>query len=186
MTRSTRYLFLYRRALVSLFALAGACASDDSDTRTGAANAALAPALTECVADAECVAVSSSMCPVCGGNQAEWLFVRKDAQDAVPVERVDSCDPCYGTAPRVLCAEGRCAAFSELQGGRASSTCFSPTQALERAYFGAVGCDCAASEPDVCATAPDNRHVALSCLLSDGRSRWLAGVDGPCRANVIE
>jgi len=106
-----RYLNASTAAILVSGIQVGCSGDGDNSPNAIDTSGALAPALTACSTDAECVALSSNGCPVCGGNPATWLFVRADAQEALrPDGSTLSCDPCASTPPAVYCAaDGHCA-----------------------------------------------------------------------------
>lgn len=60
--------------------------------------------------------------------------------------------------------------------GKASSSCYSPTQNLEHAYDeAAMGCDCAPGSMSMCPRDATGRGVALEC-----GDQWSAVEDGAC------
>jgi hypothetical protein len=138
--------------------------------------------LSRCTSDGDCAAVSRSCCPAYSSAPAEYVGVRKGADNAL-LECVPA-QPCVPSeahpVPIAFCAkDGHCAVRRrETLSGAESSDCYSPTQNLEIAYKpDAVGCDCEPFSLSVCRSDGAGNRVTLVCL---PKNQWISGEDGPC------
>ncbi|HMI92121.1 MAG TPA: hypothetical protein VK509_12185 [Polyangiales bacterium] len=136
---------------------------------------------TECSNDDDCNLAQQGCCGSCGGDPSGWLAVSSGTTDPYPLtcDPIPPCVPCSEPdMPEPFCAaDGHCAVREIARvNGVPSTTCYSPTQNLERAYeAGAMGCDCAASGTSQCIRDSTGSDVALTCDM-----RWQAIQDGPC------
>jgi hypothetical protein len=133
-----------------------------------------------CVRRTECQLVQQGCCGSCGGDPSLWLALSTVREDPYPETRcaVD-CAQCNDSSqPEPFCADDGHCAVRELAtvAGVPSTTCYSPTQNLDRANeASAVGCDCSVSGFSLCVRDPTVGDVALMC---DGQ--WQVIQDGPC------
>ena len=141
-----------------------------------------AAALSECKADADCKAVGQGCCPPYSDDPSEYVALRPDADAGVlACFPIPPCVPpqAHGEPIAYCASDAHCAVRRrEMASGKASSTCYSPTQNLERAYEpAAVGCDCPQESAPLCRSDATGRKVALLC---GDDARWVAVEDGPC------
>jgi hypothetical protein len=142
---------------------------------------------SRCTSDSECRVETGSCCDLCTNEPDRYLALRS-ALDYVSTDRCDpriGCPACVTPPPlpSAFCAvDGHCAVRrTETSGGALSTTCLSPTQALERASDGDVpGCDC--TMPSVqnavfCRADARGRLVALECT---AEQRWRAVATSRC------
>jgi hypothetical protein len=136
---------------------------------------------TVCTGDDDCELAEQGCCGSCGGDPSGWISLSSGATDpyAATCDPIPPCVPCSDpNMPETFCAEDGHCAVRELArvNGVPSTTCYSPTQNLERAYeVGAVGCDCTVSGTSLCIRDATGTDVALTC-----DTRWMAIQDGPC------
>lgn len=139
---------------------------------------------SKCAQDGDCVALGLGCCGSSSGDPASFVGANKSADDGIlQCVPAPPCQPPPQTPeppPISFCAtDGHCAVRArETQTQAASTTCYSPSQNVDRAYdTDAKGCDCQAGTAGVCVKDSMSRFVGFLC---SPEGYWQSVFDGPC------
>lgn len=138
-----------------------------------------------CMGDGECHLADVGCCGSCGPDPSGWIALSSVASDPyAPVcDPIPPCLPCnsMNAQPSVFCAtDGHCAVRGvETLNGVPSSTCYSPTQNMDKAHdVGVTGCDCTGtvSGTTLCVEDAPGHKARIACA-----THWSLVNDGePC------